>query len=347
MGKGSAPAAPAPPDYAAATREGILTDVETLPARRLINAAARMGRAGSFTLGGETFNFDFTGVGDMDLAANQAAIQRSQAFASAQNLLDIQDEFGQRFLTNAREQIKASDPIGFALREELGQQISTDLAAGDSVSAAEQGRISQSVLRAQTARGNVRGLAPAVQEVLAQDQFARQRQAQRRGEAAAFLSGTTPLSQFGQLRSAQVGAAPFVNAQIQGATMLDPNAGALAAQFAQQSFGTQANIYGSQLQYKASQGNPWMEGLGMAAGLGGQLGSAAMLCWVARAVYGEDNPRWLKFREWVLTKAPERFRKLYLERGQRIAEMLRGRPDLIPGLREWMDTKIEQMEAAR
>lgn len=43
MGKGS-PEAPTPPDYAAANREGIYADIETLPLRRLIESASSGGR---------------------------------------------------------------------------------------------------------------------------------------------------------------------------------------------------------------------------------------------------------------------------------------------------------------
>lgn len=277
MGKGDPPPAPAAPDYATANREGILTDIETLPIRRMVDNAARLGTSGSFQLDGETHQFDFAGLGDAQLAENQAAIDRSGAFATAQNLLDIQGEFGSQFLEQSREQLKASDPIGFALRETLGQQVSDDLALGGQVSESEQDRISQSVLNAQTSRGNVRGVAPAVQEVLAQDQFSRGLKQQRQGNAAAFLSGTTPVSQFGQLQGAQGGAAPFATPGMQGAFGINQGAGQAAAAFAQQSFGTQANIYDTQSQFASSQGNPWMQGLGLMGGLGGQLGSAALL----------------------------------------------------------------------
>ena len=35
-------------------------------------------------------------------------------------------------------------------------------------------------------------------------------------------------------------------------------------------------------------------------------------CWVAREVYGKDDPRWLMFRAWLLGDAPAWFRGLYL-----------------------------------
>ena len=48
---------------------------------------------------------------------------------------------------------------------------------------------------------------------------------------------------------------------------------------------------------------------------GGDGGASKMQCWVARAVYGEDNPRWMLFRVWLMANAPAWFRGLYLRHG--------------------------------
>lgn len=81
----------------------------------------------------------------------------------------------------------------------------------------------------------------------------------------------------------------------------------------------------------------------MAAGLGGQLGSAKLLgCWVAREVYGVDNPKWLLFRVWMMDDAPEWFFNLYLKHGERFARWLRNKPLIKRFIRKWMDTKIEE-----
>tara|TARA_R110002096_G_scaffold51610_16_gene134891 strand:+ start:1154 stop:2188 length:1035 start_codon:yes stop_codon:yes gene_type:complete len=343
MGSSSQPAAPSAPDYGAANRQGILTDVETLPMRRMIDNAARMGTAGSFMLDGKSHDFDFTGLGDAALASNQAGIDRQSAFSNAQNLLDIQGEFGGQFLQNSRDQLQASDPIGFALRETLGQSVSDDLALGGEVSESDQRRLSQSVLAAQTQRGNVRGMAPAVQEVLAQDGYSRGLKQSRQANAASFLNGTSPVSQFGQLNSAQGGAAPWQVSGSRSAFGINQGAGAAAANFAQQTFGTQANIFGTQSAAATNATNPWMEGLGMAGGLAGQLGSAAMLCWVAREVYGAENPRWLLFRKWMLTQAPKWLLGLYLKFGARFADWLKGRDRTKAVIRNWMDKRIEEL----
>jgi len=63
-------------------------------------------------------------------------------------------------------------------------------------------------------------------------------------------------------------------------------------------------------------------------------------CWVARAVYGADNPRWLLFRSWLLGEAPAWFRALYLAKGPGFAEWLADKPLAKAVIRRWMDRRI-------
>ena len=63
-------------------------------------------------------------------------------------------------------------------------------------------------------------------------------------------------------------------------------------------------------------------------------------CWVARAVYGEENPRWLLFRGWLLGDAPGWFRRLYISRGERFARWLAPHPAIKSLIRRWMDWVI-------
>jgi len=50
------------------------------------------------------------------------------------------------------------------------------------------------------------------------------------------------------------------------------------------------------------------------------------LCWVAREIYGVDNPNWLAARAWFYTKAPSWLFKLYLENGEALAFWLKDKP---------------------
>ena len=53
--------------------------------------------------------------------------------------------------------------------------------------------------------------------------------------------------------------------------------------------------------------------------------SAADLCWVARAAFGEADIRWMIFRAWLLDDAPASFRRLYLRYGESVGDWLAGR----------------------
>ena len=85
---------------------------------------------------------------------------------------------------------------------------------------------------------------------------------------------------------------------------------------------------------------------GLLGGLGSLLQGGAALapflgtCWVAREVYGEDDPQWLRFREWMLSKAPESLRRFYIENGERIAAYISDKPDLKSEIRGMMDELV-------
>jgi hypothetical protein len=69
----------------------------------------------------------------------------------------------------------------------------------------------------------------------------------------------------------------------------------------------------------------------------GMVAMAAMMCWVAREVYGPENPAWLEFRNWLLTNGSERRLSKYLKNGPKIAEYISTRPGWKNKLRNWMD----------
>jgi len=77
----------------------------------------------------------------------------------------------------------------------------------------------------------------------------------------------------------------------------------------------------------------------MGSAIGGSKGALA-LCWVAREVYGAENPRWLEFRNWLLTQAPIKLLQLYLLKGARFAKKISNKPRIKQAVRLWMDTKL-------
>jgi hypothetical protein len=149
----SPPPPPPPPDYAAANRAGVLADVETLGAKKAIEQAAKLGGTAlgfgittkTDSKGGVTYYqtfdedgkrlanprqvtqqeavIDFRGKSDVDVAKAQADFQRAEQKANAQSALDLQKQYGTQFATEARNQLQAIDPTGFANRELLGKKV--------------------------------------------------------------------------------------------------------------------------------------------------------------------------------------------------------------------------------
>lgn len=95
------------------------------------------------------------------------------------------------------------------------------------------------------------------------------------------------------------------------------------------------NTTGSQQGVQRNRDTP-LKGIG--AGIGA-IG-AAMMCWVARAAYGEDDFTWIVFREWMLTKAPKWFVKLYIKFGPAFAEFIKSKPKLRALVRWAMNFKV-------
>ena len=64
------------------------------------------------------------------------------------------------------------------------------------------------------------------------------------------------------------------------------------------------------------------------------------LCWVAREVYGETNPKWLLFRAWLLTEAPTWLRDAYGTHGEEFAAWIHDKPAAKAIVRAAMDTVL-------
>ena len=80
------------------------------------------------------------------------------------------------------------------------------------------------------------------------------------------------------------------------------------------------------------QANKWNQWL--------SLGVGAM-CWAARELFGETNPKWRQFRGWMLTEAPAALREWYRENGEALADALHtASPADRQAVRRWMESKI-------
>jgi hypothetical protein len=130
---GKSPTPPPAPDYAAANKAAIDADIDTLPLRNAINAASTLGTSYTDPATGKTY--DFSGLGSSDINHAQTMQQLNDAPAQAQALLDLQKNYGGQFAAENAAQARATDPLGFELRDKMagglidGKNSSESLAA--------------------------------------------------------------------------------------------------------------------------------------------------------------------------------------------------------------------------
>ena len=118
----------------------------------------------------------------------------------------------------------------------------------------------------------------------------------------------------------------------------------------QTGMGSIYGAYNSQMQLAAAQAQANAASSAGSMGMLGSLGGAAIggaakiaplfLCWVAREVYGEQNPTWMIFREWLIEDAPRWFHDLYCKYGERFAKFISNKPKLKRLVKAWMDSRI-------
>jgi len=60
-------------------------------------------------------------------------------------------------------------------------------------------------------------------------------------------------------------------------------------------------------------------------------------CWVAREVYGAENPEWMQFRDWLLGSGPSEFVRFYKANGAAIAREIASQPKTKELIRHLMD----------
>jgi hypothetical protein len=308
---------------------------------------------------------------------------------------------GQKYREMATQPLgPTTTPETEQLRRTIEEEAINQLQLGSTIGAEERRGYEQAIRGAQTARGNIFGLGPAVQEAAqigaageqrklarfgAAQQFlgsgetsgaARARdlllregiQQNRLGAAAGFIAGGPSIGNLAQARTAQQQgamqgyiqanqalpggfnqqastAAPFYQAVDQQIPVQLTNA---FNQLYRSQADYQASTYGAQVQAQASSNNAnsFPSYLNAGANLIGSVApkgiiTGGIFCWVAREVYGVDNPKWLQFREWMLTKASDNLRNFYTEYGERIAESIRNKPKIKSIIRKWMDSKIK------
>lgn len=271
---------PDAPSIAGANEAGVWADLETLGVRKLIANASKYGKSVDVKVpifdadgnkkkdedGNIVFKdvtYDFKGYSDADSTRADMEFGGEAADFMAKTMLEVQQKYGKGFVKQRLEELKAADPTGYEVREMLGESAKADLARGTELSPEMARQVTQQERAAQSARGNIYGSAPAAAEAMTLGDAGFRMRQQRLANAASFLSGSTPVAQFGQISGAQAGASPFNPMGIQAGIGVNPNAGAQGQQFAM-------NTYNQKMNFAAQQQPIGSQLLGMGAGMLGQ-----------------------------------------------------------------------------
>lgn len=294
------------------------------------------------------------GALELNNLATQQANQMQMQALSAQRGADIADV--QRYGAQATEAMRNADPYQKAILQGMNQYaLSSANAAGRLSPEAQRNAEQQARLYGQ-ARGRVGDTSTIAAEIMNREgaMAGRRQEAMNAAQMAFNANKMTSADPFQAIlgrpsNATQMGMAQTQFAQgmagQQGPQLFDPNAGINLALGQNANLSNyNANIYGSQAAFAGAQeqARGAMIG-GLASGLGAIGGGFASKCWVAREVFGKDNPKWLYFRAWLDTKAPKWFYNLYLNHGERFAAFIKNKPMLKSVIRMWMNKRIQNI----
>lgn len=243
------------------------------------------------------------------------------------------------------------DPTTRGIYSTFGQQALTDLQAGTSLTAQETTQAQEAARAAAAARGVTFSRQGTDLEILNTYNMGQRRLAQRQGvaqQAYQMGAGQQQVGLTGFLNPAFAASQQYsLTGLAGGATGMYADVG--SSPFLQPESQYLANIRANRIQMEtaiqsanAQRSAGIIGGALSAAGtLGGAAIKAGVFCWVAREVYGKESGEWLVFRHWVLNEAPDWFRELYTEEGERFAEFISDKPMLKFIVKKAMDTVVE------
>lgn len=272
------------------------------------------------------------------------AMQRGQAASAAGDVATL-EELGPR----AVRAIRAANPEQAALLAELNKQAMEELAMGAHLDPSLAREVTQGIRGGQAARGLGTGTADVAEETIARALQAERLRAARRGFAGQVMGYNQATTvdpamvilgrpaQGGQLIGQGAGGAQTASGNVNFDPMRNP--------YAQDYYNT---VYNAQAGAKIATGNANAALYGSIIEASGNLAGGAMAaCWVARAVYGVSDLRWVDFREWLLTCASEKFRSWYLANGERYAKRVEANDTLRATWYRFMEKKRKELWAWR
>lgn len=286
--------------------------------------------------------------GVLDLTAEatrrSSALDREAQALQRQQEIDILSKYGAQTVDALRAADSNSSQIA-----EAQQQYAADLFAKSGTLNMEDQRTAEQMARQQgMASGRIGDSSTIAAQALNRQNALAQRSAMaQQAGAQAFgynraLAGDVANILIGRpstayaMGSQAFGQGAGLAGQPTGPNLFDPNAGINLALQNQSNLGNyQASTYGARV---GAQGAVMG---GLMSGLGALGGGFAAKCWVAREVYGEDNPKWKLFRLWLTTQAPDWLFNFYCKYGERFAAFIKDKPAIKWVIRKLMDLAIK------
>jgi hypothetical protein len=334
----------------------------TAEEQRLADQAARSAYAArGMALGPQAVAAEVLNRADV---ANQRFQQR---MATAQSAMGQVQGIYQPALQQSLQRQQLGIEYGLSKQQQAFAQAQARDAMAQQIQAQRYGQLMGQQQLEQAAQNQAYAQAMGREELGATTQQAAFQQALQRGQAEqqAYMAGVQ-----GQAAEAQLGAgalgqlqtaqAPVLQAFykqpiLQGQTGASQQMGVNMSQLAGPqyfnpesqtgmgsiygAYNAQMNLAGAQAQANAAKQAGKSSMLGSIGG-GLLTGAALALCWVAREVYGTENPKWTQFRDWMLANASDDFVDTYIQHGPKIAEFISDKPELKNMIRSWMDSKI-------
>jgi hypothetical protein len=307
-----------------------LSDIERSRQLASQQGAAQAARARAFGGSRQAITEAETNRAALDQAARTSAQLRAQGFETAGRLAAQDVGFG---LQGAQQRLSAAQALGALTQAEQ---------AGQFAGAGQIGQMGVAGTQSELARAGTLG---GFEQARAQAEAAN---AQIRLAQAQQMAGLGIAGQQANIAGTQAGfnaQEAIRQAQQQRMTAAEEEFTRQQAepyrdlQTLQQALGFFPNPMTTSSTQKQSLG-----ALDILSRLGGTAASGAqsyyLLCWVARAVYGAENPRWLMFREWLLEDAPKWFVRVYIRHGAAFADWLEGKDSLKAMIRRFMDGRI-------
>jgi hypothetical protein len=268
-------------------------------------------------------------------AQQQTDIQKAQAPQLSQSQLDNTKLFGPQIISATTDLLKQADPTRFQLQKSVEEKALSDLGLGGALSPEEERAARQDAASAYERKGIRTSVPAALGEVQQLNAARSAKEQQRLVNAQSVLSGQ-------QANSIFAGANMGNNLAPAGTQNTSALLGQLSPS-AQGILGYTQNMFGQQSQNVSAQNNlgvnqyqfgiknasnPFLEGIGVASGVAGNIMGGMAMCWVAEEIFGKNDVKTLTVRAWGMKHLKDasklgEFMRDYLERGRDWAQAVK------------------------